>query len=210
MGELSRKEREHLTRRDEILESAGKLFAERGFFKTTIQDIAKESEFAIATLYNFFKSKDELYSALMERKTEDLFTRMKESVKESKGLKKIERVVYAVLEHFENDKDFFRLYVIERSGFEWDIRSEIGEQCHKMYLQYIEFLKGVIEEAMAGGELEKQDPWDVSFSLSGIINAFIFQWVNSPAPYSLLDKHETVMEFFLCGAKKKPKKRRLK
>ena len=78
-----------------------------------------------------------------------------------------------------------------------------------MYLQYIEFLKGVIEEAMAGGELEKQDPWDVSFSLSGIINAFIFQWVNIPSPYSLLDKHEIVMEFFLSGAKKKPTKRRL-
>ena len=116
-----------------------------------------------------------------------------------------------LVEFFESDKDFFRLYVIERSGFEWDIRSEIGERCHEMYLQYVEFLKTIIKEAMARGELKKQDSWDVSFSLSGIINAFIFQWVHSPVSYSLLDKHQTIMELFLSGAaKKKPEKKRLK
>ncbi|HUU50647.1 MAG TPA: TetR/AcrR family transcriptional regulator [Nitrospinota bacterium] len=202
MSTLSRKEREYLARRDEILESAQKLFAQKGFFKTTIQDIARESEFAIATLYNFFKSKDELYSALIERKTENLFKFIQESALNQEGIKKIDNVVYAVLEFFENDKDFFKLYVIERSGFEWDIRSEIGERCHKMYLEYIEFLKSVIEESIERGELRERSPWDISFFLSGIINSFIFQWVNSPKPYSLLDKHKTIMELFLSGVKK--------
>jgi len=202
MSTLSRKEREYLARRDEILESAQKLFAQKGFFKTTIQDIARESEFAIATLYNFFKSKDELYTALIERKTENLFKSIQESALNHEGIKKIDNVVYAVLEFFENDKDFFKLYVSERGGFEWDIRSELGETCHKMRLQYLEFLKSVIEESIERGELKDKNPWDVSFFLSGIINSFIFQWVNSPKPYSLFDKHKTIMELFLSGVKK--------
>ena len=202
MVTLSRKEREYLARRDEILESAQKLFAKKGFFKTTIQDIARESEFAIATLYHFFKSKEELYSALIGRKTENLFRSIQEASLNQHGIERIERIVHAVLEYFENDKDFFRLYVIERSGFEWNIRSELGETCHKMYLQYIEFLKSAIEESIKRGELKKMSSWDISFFLSGIINSFIFQWVNSPSPYSLLDKHTTVMELFLSGAKK--------
>lgn len=202
MATLSRKEREYLARRDEILESAQKLFAKKGFFKTTIQDIARESEFAIATLYNFFKSKEDLYSALIERKTENLFRSIQEASLNHHGIERIERIVHAVLEYFENDKDFFRLYVIERSGFEWDIRSELGETCHRMYLQYIEFLKSAIEESIKRGELKEMSPWDISFFLSGIINSFIFQWVNSPSPYSLLDKHKAIMELFLSGAKK--------
>ena len=202
MAELSRKEREYLARKDEILNSAQKLFAERGFSRTTIQDISRESEFAVATLYNFFKSKDELYSALVERKTENLFTAMKEAGKGEKGIGKIERIVHAILEFFENDRDFFRLYVIERSNFEWDIRSELGERCHEMYLQYVEHIKSAIEESMSRGELEERDSWDISFFLSGILNAFIFRWVSSPDSYSLLEKHKTVMELFLSGAGK--------
>jgi AcrR family transcriptional regulator len=70
--EIGRKKSEYLAHREEILSAAEKMFAERGFFSTTMSDIAREAEFGTGTLYNCFKSKEELYFALIEEKMEKI------------------------------------------------------------------------------------------------------------------------------------------
>ena len=47
--------------RDTISGVADRLFAEKGIEKTTMDDIAKEAEYSKATLYVYFKSKDEIF-----------------------------------------------------------------------------------------------------------------------------------------------------
>lgn len=60
----SRKQRETELRKQIILEAAEKLFLSEGYEKTTMDEIAHQSEFSKGTLYNYFKSKDELYLAI--------------------------------------------------------------------------------------------------------------------------------------------------
>jgi TetR/AcrR family transcriptional regulator len=62
---LSRKQRERLRHRQEILDTALKLFSERGFHNVSMQQIAEASEFAVGTLYNFFVSKEMLFEELI-------------------------------------------------------------------------------------------------------------------------------------------------
>ena len=68
----SRKEKEHLTRRADILKAAESLFAEKGFHGATMADLATESEFSVGTLYKFFGSKEEVYYILILERL-DLF-----------------------------------------------------------------------------------------------------------------------------------------
>lgn len=63
---LSRKEREKLGRKLEIQRAAVKLFAEKGFSNTTLEDIAQTSEFGIGTIYNYFQSKEEIFRHIIE------------------------------------------------------------------------------------------------------------------------------------------------
>jgi TetR/AcrR family transcriptional regulator len=65
---VSRKERELQRHRWEILRVALKMFSESGFHGVTMQDIARESEFAVGTLYKFFNNKEDLYGALLMEK----------------------------------------------------------------------------------------------------------------------------------------------
>ncbi len=58
------REIEH-TRRD-IIDAAARVFAEAGFHEATMQAIAREVGFTAASLYTYFKSKDEIYAALVE------------------------------------------------------------------------------------------------------------------------------------------------
>ena len=63
---LTRKERERLMRRNEILKVAAKLFAEKGFNNTTLEEIAGGAEFGIGTIYNYFQNKEEIFRSIIE------------------------------------------------------------------------------------------------------------------------------------------------
>lgn len=51
--------------KNNILEIAKDLFANKGFIETTMDDIAKEGEYSKSTLYSYFKSKETIYSYIV-------------------------------------------------------------------------------------------------------------------------------------------------
>lgn len=53
------------TRKEQILEAARRVFAEQGFHATRMSDIAQAAEVSQGTLYHYFRSKDELFMALL-------------------------------------------------------------------------------------------------------------------------------------------------
>ena len=66
MPRISRTAKRELTekRRKQILDAAIKVFAAKGFDRATIADIAREAKVAEGSIYNYFKSKDDLLIAL--------------------------------------------------------------------------------------------------------------------------------------------------
>ncbi len=68
--QLSRRERQTAARSDQILDAAARLFAERGFHRTTTRDIAQAADVAEGTLYNYFANKDDLLLGIMHRLTD--------------------------------------------------------------------------------------------------------------------------------------------
>jgi AcrR family transcriptional regulator len=62
----SRRERRISARRRQIIDAAARLFAEKGFHRTTTHDIALAADVSEGTLYNYFESKDELLLAIMD------------------------------------------------------------------------------------------------------------------------------------------------
>ncbi len=54
-------------KRDSILDAAQAVFAERGYHRTTVKDVAARAKVADGTLYNYFDNKDALLSALFDR-----------------------------------------------------------------------------------------------------------------------------------------------
>jgi len=67
MGIKERKKRERERRRQQILVAAKRVFTQKGYEKSTMEDIAREAELSPGTLYLYFKSKDELYASLCLR-----------------------------------------------------------------------------------------------------------------------------------------------
>ncbi|MFJ8526456.1 TetR/AcrR family transcriptional regulator [Bacillus sp. NPDC094106] len=59
--------KEYEERRSEILNTAEKLFASKGYMKTTVNDILREIGIAKGTFYHYFKSKEEVMDAIIMR-----------------------------------------------------------------------------------------------------------------------------------------------
>jgi AcrR family transcriptional regulator len=64
---LTRRERYALTTKQAIVDAARKLFAERGYFATTVEDIASEAEVAPATVYSSAGGKQGLLAEILKR-----------------------------------------------------------------------------------------------------------------------------------------------
>ncbi len=58
------------TRRNQILDAAARVFAQKGFHPTTTRDIAKEAGIAEGTIYNYFESKAALLLGIFDRMSE--------------------------------------------------------------------------------------------------------------------------------------------
>lgn len=82
MGIQERKQRERERRRQQIIVAAKRVFSEKGFSKTTMEDIAREAELSPGTLYLYFKNKDELYASLSLRILQYLNIRLEDVKKE--------------------------------------------------------------------------------------------------------------------------------
>jgi AcrR family transcriptional regulator len=82
MGIQERKKRERERRRQQIIVAAKRVFSEKGFSKTTMEDIAWEAELSPGTLYLYFKNKDELYASLSLRILQYMNIRLEDVKKE--------------------------------------------------------------------------------------------------------------------------------
>jgi TetR/AcrR family fatty acid metabolism transcriptional regulator len=65
--ESDRKSRRTIQKKNQILEAAAQLFAEKGFHRTTTKDIAQAADVSEGTLYNYFDNKEDLLFGIMEK-----------------------------------------------------------------------------------------------------------------------------------------------
>jgi AcrR family transcriptional regulator len=64
--ELGRRERKRSETRERLFRCAMKLFAERGFFATTVEDITEAADVGKGTFFNYFPSKEGVFNVLSE------------------------------------------------------------------------------------------------------------------------------------------------
>jgi AcrR family transcriptional regulator len=103
----------HGERRDQLLLVARKIFAERGFQATTMDDIAKEAGFTKPILYQYFESKTELYREIVNQTAEKLLNSLRTAVAEVESPRaKIEVAFRVYFEMVVGETDAFRILFI--------------------------------------------------------------------------------------------------
>ncbi len=105
-------------RREEILEAAQRVFADRGFHKTDVGEIAVDLGLGKGTLYRYFPSKEALFLGAVDRGMRLL----REAVERAEEgatdpLQRVSRAARAYLAYFDRNPALVELLLQERSHF---------------------------------------------------------------------------------------------
>ena len=152
----TRREREKEERRKYILEKAQSLFAQKGYLGASMAEIAEASEFAVGSLYSFFRSKEEILLTIFEEHIERVIAEVQQA-RDDKRLsprEKIESCLESLVRIYVENQDFFRIYVAEARGVEWGVRTEVGEYIYRGNLRYQKILADLFREAMRDGVVD--------------------------------------------------------
>ena len=180
----SRKERDYLRHRQEILQVALELFSQRGFHNVSMHEIATASEFAVGTLYNFFSNKEDLYRALMLEASNIFHSSLMAALAmPGNEFEKIKACVDAKIKVFMDNLDYVRLYMAETQGISFNVKAGLNPEIIDRYEKFLKQLARVFENGIKKRLFKKLDPYLLAVALNGISNALLFQHIEHPGAY---------------------------
>jgi AcrR family transcriptional regulator len=98
-------------RREQLLDVGRRLFAERGFEGTSVEEIAAKANVSKPVVYEHFGGKEGLYAVVVDRETQLLLDRMTNSLTSGHPRELLEQAAMALLEYIESSSDGFRILV---------------------------------------------------------------------------------------------------
>ncbi len=157
-----------------ILNSAIKVFAQKGYAKSTMSDVANHAKVGVGTLYNYFQNKDDLLLKCLKKTIEDEIDQIR--VESEKISDPFEKLQYFLHEHrllVESKPYIARLLIIELRQSESFYKRNPSYNPMKYYLDYI---SGIFAEGVAQGTIREVDPNVMALSILGTIDMLLTQW----------------------------------
>lgn len=185
---------------NKILDSAGAVFAQYGFHKATISQIASQAGVADGTLYLYFKNKEDILYQFANLKTDQVFEKMRSAVKKGKNAEdKLRNLIRCHLLEFQNDKNMAIIFQSEVRYLR-DMESQIKD-ISKMYL---DLLSDIIEQGQIEGSM-RQDLFVglVKRFILGAVEGVINTWLSADGRYDLVPMADPLVELYLTGVKGK-------
>ncbi len=188
-------------KRQEILRAAMEVFARNGFRGTTTKDLATQAEVNEAIIFRHFKTKQELYRAILEEKVSQSrdaqCAELEELATALDDHKFLTMLGYKFIEKHEQDTTFMRLLMF--SALE-------GHELSEMFLASMagrDPLAAYLEKRMKEGAFRKMDPHLAARAFIGMLVSFIqMQEIFGQKKTRTFDRNEVVETFvsiFLSG-----------
>ena len=167
-----------------ILDAARKVFATKGFHETRLEDIALESGFSKASLYNYYTDKDEIFMSLAARDFEDLFKTLIGSTNPSDpffiNLERLIRTSIAFFgDHFAFIVSTTNFYMMQKLNPEKLVRQhrEITVKFRKHYDDILAHHTKLIGDAQRRGELSNSLPAaSITRYISTLVRGIFIEW----------------------------------
>ena len=146
MGILERKERDKLEMRLLILETAQQIFIEEGFEKASIRAIADRIEYSPATIYLYYKDKNELFFAVHELGFEKLILEMTRSIEGiTDPVEELRARGFAYMKFAFQNPEMYDLMFILNAPMENIKESDLWDCGHRCFLLLCDTIERCIE-----------------------------------------------------------------
>lgn len=169
MGITERKEREKAEMRELILTTATNLFLERGYDQVSMRNIAEAMEYSPATIYLYFKDKNELLYALSEAGFRKFFAEFQSLSSQEDALEQLRELGRIYIRFALSNPVYYDLMFIMRGPMEshhTDEKWELGMSSHRILTQ-------VVARCVEQGYFRGKDPNRVAFMTWAFVHGVV-------------------------------------
>ncbi|HEY8451190.1 MAG: TetR/AcrR family transcriptional regulator [Micromonosporaceae bacterium] len=177
------------TRRDEIVATAARLFEERGYHNTTMDDIAEAMGIRKPTLYHYVEGKGQVLFWIHDRLITKFMIRIRDRL--DRGLSPSEclhAVMEDIFETLDSEPGHLRVYFEHHR----EIPERYQAEARARRDEYFRIVRGLIEEGVKQGEFVVDDVDMATLALFGMCN-WAYQWYR---PGGRLAPHEIAAMFW--------------
>ena len=177
-----------------IASAAWKLFSEKGYEATTVDDIIEESHTSKGSFYHYYEGKDALFST-MSYLFDDAYQKLDEQM--DPNLSALEKLLYLNREIFEMIENTIMVDMLTRM-----YSTQLVTHGEKHLLDrnrvYYRLLRRIVEDGQRSGEISRE------FTVNEIVKGFsmfergmLYDWCICDGEYGLKRYTETMMPLFL-------------
>jgi TetR/AcrR family fatty acid metabolism transcriptional regulator len=194
-----KKPQQEPSKRDEILKHAMIVIGSRGFQNATISEIAKNAQVGDATIYEYFKSKEDMLLAIPIAVTEELISEIGEHMMGIKGaFNRLRKFVWWYLNFFEKNPEYACIVLLELKTSRTYISTEAYQAARTFYQIPLDIIKKGQEE----GEIRKETSCYIARSLCvGVIEHITIRWLLKDRKYSLTQYADDLTDLLIKALK---------
>lgn len=201
---LSRREREKAAHRQEILDAAIKVFAEKGFHEATLEEVAQEAEFSKGAIYLYFSNKEDLLFTIVSDSLEK-WAEFYNSTIMGKGnfREKLTELYSGVAERIFGNSNLFTLLSVQHASLFQTLSPEKRNEACKIHDKIWESFNERVKIAIENKELRNLPPEAIEGMVHGSIEAMIHNRWNCKTLDDLKNRIKIFMDILFNGIAKR-------
>ncbi len=169
-----------------IFEASMKLFAEKGYEATSIEEITATVGVAKGTLYYHFSSKEEIFDFLIEEGIKLLQNSV--DIKTAKYDNYIDKIKAIVLIQIKIVRKYENIITIILSQFLG--KEKRNQKCKELVYQYINKIEEIVKEGMALGEIKEGDSKAIASEIYGLICSTLVYKIRQAEKFNTMDLYQ--------------------
>jgi AcrR family transcriptional regulator len=156
----------------EILETARKVFAKKGFADATMDEIAAAAGLAKGTLYLYFKSKRDVYLKTLQHGIAELLEQVAANMQAAEGVRaKIRALIATRVKYADENRDFAKIYLIEFSSIIHP--GSINKDLRDLQLKQAKAVEQALRDGVESGDIQQLDVEAAAFIIQDMGRSLI-------------------------------------
>jgi AcrR family transcriptional regulator len=208
-----RKQQREQENKQFILNAAENVFVKKGYALATMDDIADAAQFSKATLYRYFKSKQEMFMEIILNTFDEAY---KNSIKiQEKNLnssEKLRELIHYILGYYQRKKNLSRIFIMEHTAMKKLLNIDVSKQgwhanhhpqVPQVFRNKLEKIFNVmvviVEEGIRSGEFRNMDAKEACYVLGALLRGFHFKGPVREKDFTLDESTNLIHDFILHG-----------
>jgi len=190
---MSLRDKKKIETKNNIFEVSGRLFKEKGYENTTVDEITREAGIGKGTFFNYFPTKEGLLKDFIKQKEDLAFELVKDQLTRNISTKeKIKNILVLLAKSNENDRELTKLFVFEH------LKHYGHEERRSSNLNNL--IKVLLENGEKAGEIKiGSDVMKAAGNLTAIYFYSLMEWLCSKSDYSLSEDISKKIDMIFDG-----------